>query len=225
LFSQISGIARIVGFSEPTPPFVAHAPLLSLPYLLRTTVNTIPAANRYLRAEPARVSAWRQRLSHLRGMRIGLAWQGSQGYMGNRFRSISLATFQPLMELDGVSFVSLQKGETASQLAECGFAERILNLADEMDQGPDAFVDTAAVIENLDLVISIDSVIAHLAGALGKPVWILLRFVAHWPWLLQRNDSPWYPSARLFRQEQRDDWHGVLAQVARSLREQQHQPG
>jgi ADP-heptose:LPS heptosyltransferase len=174
-------------------------------------VAPIPAHVPYIFADPQRVERWRQELAGLDGLKIGIAWQGSPGYRWDRLRSFTLAHFAPLAALPGVRLVSLQKGPGADQLATANFS--VLNLGDRLDEDG-AFVDTAAVIDCLDLVITSDTALAHLAGALGKPVWLALSLAPEWRWLLEREDSPWYPSMRLFRQTRFGDWNGVFERVA-----------
>jgi tetratricopeptide (TPR) repeat protein len=187
-----------------------HVPLMSLPALLGTTPGTIPPPG--LAPDPARVDAWRARLPAT-GRRVGIVWAGRPQHQNDRNRSCPLAAFAPLAAVPGVTLVSLQKGEGAEQLARFAHRERVLDLGATLVD----FADTAAVISNLDLVITVDTSVAHLAGALGRPVWVLLPFAPDWRWLLARDDSPWYPSARLFRQSAPGDWDGVLARAARAL--------
>ncbi|MBX3501613.1 MAG: tetratricopeptide repeat protein [Alphaproteobacteria bacterium] len=186
-------------------------PLMSLPLALGTTLDTIPAPPRYLAAEPDLVAAWRARLPSDARRRVGLAWSGNPSHRNDRNRSLPLAALAPLLDLDA-HFVSLQKDvpeRDAATLAR-------LNLMRVDDELRD-FADTAGLIEALDLVISVDTSVAHLAGALGKPVWILLPFSPDWRWLTGREDSPWYPSARLFRQTTPGDWADVVRRLGAAL--------
>jgi tetratricopeptide (TPR) repeat protein len=194
----------------------------SLPHLFGTTLSTIPASVPYLRADTANIERWRARLP-ARAPKVGIVWCGearpwaieSVTHLSRRWLEARLLA--PLLELPDISFVSLQKGAAArSQLADVPEPLRPLDLMDDVTD----FADTAALIESLDLVISIDTSVAHLAGALGKPVWILLCANACWRWLDARDDSPWYPSARLFRQEKRGAWEPVIARVIEALRDQ-----
>jgi hypothetical protein len=194
--------------------------LLSLPHALKTRVDTIPAQVPYLAAEPERVAKWRERLRALPGMRVGLAWQGNpkaEKFVWARGRSLPLAALEPLAQLPGVSLLSLQKGPGSEQLAQVPFADRIVDLDTDLDPGADAFLDTAAVMASLDLVVSCDTSIVHLAGALGRPVWTALSLSPEWRWLLERNDSPWYPTMRLFRQSTEGDWGAVVTAIVRAL--------
>jgi len=207
----LPGLESIVAHGDPLPPFDLHCPLLSLPRVLGTTLETIPQQASYLRADSQRAAAWRQRVRQLDGLRVGLAWAGNQAMSGDRRRSIPLERFSELADLPGVSFVSLQKGPAASQSPPPG-----LSLHDWTEDLHD-FGETAALIEALDLVISVDTAVVHLAGALGRPVWLLNRFDRCWRWLLNRDDSPWYPTLRQFRQIQPGDWCSVLRNVRAEL--------
>jgi hypothetical protein len=190
-------------------------PLLSLPGVFRTTLDTVPAEVPYLFPSPELVEKWRPRLAAIGGFRIGIVWQGSAQYRGDRQRSIALAEFAPLARLPGVRLISLQKGFGTEQLGALPCVE---SLGEEYDGGPHAFLDSAAVMESLDLVITLDSALAHLAGALGRPVWVALKQVPDWRWFLERSDSVWYPSMRLFRQESEGDWVSVFAKMEAEIR-------
>jgi len=218
LTGQFSGL-RLIGSNEPHPDFDYQCPLLSLPGALRTEVATIPAAVPYLKAEPAAVERWSRRLPAGPALRIGIAWQGNLVNERNwaSGRSWSLAALEPLSRQPGVSLVSLQVGPAAEQLATVRFADRILSFGGELDAGPDAFVDTAAILMNLDLLISCDTSVVHLAGALGVPVWVALHLTSEWRWFRGRTDSPWYPTARLFRQRTAGDWGIVVDEMCRAL--------
>jgi len=211
---------RLVGRGEPLPSVDYYSPLLSLPLAFKTRLDTIPAQVPYLTAEPQRTSSWMQRLRALPGLRVGLAWQGNpavEKLIWARGRSIPLAALEPLARLPGVSLVSLQKGPGVEQLHNVRFADRITDLSADLDRGPDAFLDTAAVMAGLDLVISSDTSVAHLAGALGRPVWTVLGASPEWRWGLGRSDSLWYPTMRLFRQTADGDWTAVVAAIAAAL--------
>jgi len=171
------------------------------------------AAVPYLRAEPEKIAFWRARLGS-RGFRIGIVWQGNPNRHEDKGRSLSIAHFHALTEVKGVRLISLQKDFGAERVTELPEVE---TLGPDFDAGPDAFADSAAVIANLDLVITSDTAMAHLAGALGRPVWVALRHVPDWRWMLDRPDSPWYPGMRLFRQPSRGDWAPVFAAMAAEL--------
>ena len=220
LLRTLPGAVRLVGRGEPLPPVDYHCPLLSLPLALGTRLETIPAQVPYLTAEPERITRWKQRLQALPRLRVGIAWQGNptvEKLIWARGRSIPLAVLEPLAHLPGVSLVSLQKGFGVEQLRAIPFAGGIVDLSAELDPGPDAFLDTAAVMAGLDLVISSDTSVAHLAGALGRPVWVMLAASPEWRWGLERTDSPWYPTMRLFRQTANRDWTVVVAAIVEAL--------
>jgi hypothetical protein len=188
--------------------------------MLGTELQTIPAEVPYLAAEPERIAGWQARLQAVPGLRVGIAWQGNlavEQLMWARGRSMPLAELAPLAQIPGVSLVSLQKGGGAEQIREVSFGDRILDLSPELDQGKDAFLDTTAVMANLDLIISTDTSIAHLAGALARPAWIALAFAAEWRWLLERSDSPWYPTFRLFRQRRRGNWESAVDPMTKAI--------
>ena len=213
LIGSLSSDIEVIGLRAPTPPFDYYAPLLSLPHAFGTTLRTIPAPVPYLHASPERVDRWRATLG-THGFRIGIAWQGSTGKM-DIGRSFPLAALAPLAALPNVRLVSLQKGTGEEQLARSTM--RVESFGEAIDPRGEAFQDTAAIIESCDLVVSSDTAVAHLAGALGRPAWIALKFCPEWRWLLHRSDSPWYPTLRLFRQPRPGDWTSVFAAMAREL--------
>ena len=221
LLATLPDPVRLVGRGEPLPPFDCYCPLLSLPLAFNTRLETIPARVPYLAAQPERIARWTQRLQALPGLRVGIAWQGNlavEKLIWARGRSIPLQALEPLAQLPGVSLVSLQKGPALEQLRNVPFAARVVDLSAELDRGSDAFLDTAAVMAGLDLVISSDTSVAHLAGALGRPVWTVLAAAPEWRWGLERSDSPWYPTMRLFRQTAVGDWQAVMADITAALR-------
>ena len=220
LLSSLKGTQRIVALQEVLPDFNLHCPLLSLPRIFGTTLETIPRNVPYLAADATQIAAWRERLSGLPGRRIGLTWasnpdpaQDEAGLRDRRQKSMTLDHLAPLAEVTGVSFVSLQKGDAAAQVRRPPPGLVIHDWTDELED----FADTAALIEALDLVISVDTSVAHLAGALGKTVWLVNRFDSDWRWLQAREDSPWYPTMRIFRQPAAGDWDAVVARVAEEL--------
>lgn len=219
LLARCAGIDQLVAQGEPLPAFDCHAPLLTLPRVLQTTPASIPANVPYLWADPALVERWRQRLRDLRGFRIGINWQGRPGRGPWRFRNIPLDQFARLAGLPQVRIISLQKGAGREALAGVRDRLELIDLGDDVDQASGAFMDTAAIMKNLDLVLTCDTAVAHLAGGLGVPVWVALPFAAEWRWLRDRSDSPWYPTMRLFRQPQREDWDSVFQAIERALRE------
>jgi len=192
-------------------------PLLSVPALLATTLETIPANVPYLGAEDARVTAWRDRLGGT-GFKIGIGWQGNPRFRFDRGRSIPLAAFASLAAIAGARLVSLQKRPGAEQIPDVAFAARIATPTDDGDKSPEALLDIAAILMNLDLIVTSDSMLAHLAGALGRPVFVALRRIPDWRWMLEREDSAWYPTARLFRQTREGEWDDVFAEIAAAAR-------
>src|SRR5262249_13091999 len=201
------------------PPVDFCCPLLSLPRAFSTTVENIPGDVPYLAPDLGQVAAWRRRLAPLEGGRVGLVWAGSsrpnqpEAYRVDRLRSITLEHFTKLADVPGVTFVSLQKGQPASETASPPPGLLVHDWTDELHD----FADTAALIECLDLVITVDTSVVHLAGALAKPVWLLNRFDSCWRWLLDRDDSPWYPTLRQFRQPKPGDWDSVVMDVRAAL--------
>jgi Tfp pilus assembly protein PilF len=192
-----------------------HCPLMSLPVALGTTEDTMPKSVPYLRADPARVEFWRRRLgSH--GFKLGLCWQGQPGLV-DVGRSLPLAAMGPLAGIRGVRLISLQKGLGLEQLHSLAPTMPVEIPDPPLDGGPDAFLDTAAIMESLDLIVTSDTSIAHLAGALGRPTWLALKRVPDWRWMLEREDSPWYPTLQLFRQRKAGAWDAVFAAMAHEL--------
>jgi hypothetical protein len=214
LFATIPGVHAIHCEPEPLPRFDVHCSLLSLPRTLGTTLETIPAQIPYLSANPDLAAAWKQRLAAIAGKRkVGIAWAGNPDHQRDQDRSCGLAALAPLASHADVALISLQKGPAASQTAAPPPGMILHDFTPELE----TFADTAALIANLDLVITVDTSIAHLAGAMGKPVWTLLAFAPDWRWLLNRTDSPWYPTMRLFRQPSPGDWGSVVAAVCEQL--------
>jgi hypothetical protein len=185
---------------------------MNLPMALALQMSDLPGRVPYLQADPELVAKWRERLSCMTRPLVALGWAGAPWYGQDRKRSLSLARLAPLASA-GVTFVSIQKGPKASQAETPPAGLRIEDLSTENRN----FDDTAAILSAVDLLVSTDSSPVHLAGALGRPVWTLLSFVPEWRWLLHREDSPWYPTMRLFRQPSRGDWQSVLARVAQEL--------
>jgi tetratricopeptide (TPR) repeat protein len=216
LLQNYSGIDALSASRAELSPFDVHASLLSLPRIFGTNLTNIPAPVPYLFARDDLACQWRERLSKCSGFKIGVCWQGSPIRPGDRQRSFHLAQFAPLAEIPGVELISLQKGPGTEQLAEAPFA--VQTLGPDFDGPVGAFMDSAAVMKNLDLVVTSDTAITHLAGALGVPVWVALPLVADWRWLLNREDSPWYPTMRLFRQEERGNWQKVFERMAAEVK-------
>lgn len=194
-------------------PHDYHVPLLSLPGIFRTTIDRIPVCKPYLSADSRKQALWGTRLKHS-GLRVGIVWAGSAWHVKDRRRSCSAECFLPLASVHGVQLIGLQKGAAAAEV-ECQPSRLpFFNFGSELQD----FTDTAALLSVLDLVISVDTAVAHLAGAMGKPVWVVLPFIADWRWLTDREDSPWYPSMRLFRQGRDETWPDVFQRVEAALR-------
>lgn len=190
-------------------------PLVSLPYVFQTDAKSIPSHSPYLQPDSARVKLWEERLGN-HGFKIGLSWQGNLNAFAVRNRSTKLATFAPVFGIPNARIICIQKGSGIdAEIAASGLPIETLGV--DFDNGPDAFADTAAVMASLDLIVTIDTSIAHLAGALGRPVWVALKKIPEWRWQMDRIDSPWYPSARLFRQPERDDWDSVVNAMVQEL--------
>jgi len=216
LAGGIAGVTEMCVFGTPLPPFDYHCPVFSLPRAFGTTMETIPGETPYLSVDPALIAQWQSRLPS-GGLRVGLVWAGQARPWLPGFstldgrRSARLAAFAPLANVPGVRFISLQKAPAAAEPVPAG-----LVLHDPMPQVGD-FADTAAIVAGLDLVVSVDTAVAHVAGALGKPVFLLDRYDNCWRWLSEREDSPWYPRLRIFRQERLGDWSAPMRRVAEAV--------
>jgi tetratricopeptide (TPR) repeat protein len=214
LLSGIGGATRVLAQGDALPAFDLHCPLASLPLAFKTELASIPAEIPYLAAPAERLEKWRARLAGLARPRIALAWSGNPAHANDRNRSIPLARLQPLWSLVGPSFISVQRDVREGDAGVLAGATRLVHLGGELSD----FADTAAVLALADLVISVDSAVAHLAGAMGRPVSILLPFSPDWRWMLAREDSPWYPTVRLLRQPEIGDWDSVVARVREEVR-------
>jgi tetratricopeptide (TPR) repeat protein len=210
---EIPGVDEVVPRSPSAPVggFDCHCPLTSLPFMFKTRVESIPSEIPYLHVPDQLRRKWAGKLAGLATPRVGLAWAGRKDHPQDALRSIRLERLSPLFGVAGVNFVNLQKGPEARQIGETG-----LRILDRMDECGD-LLETAALMGQLDLVISVDTAVMHLTGALGKPVWHLNRFETEWLWMLKREDSPWYPSMRIFRQQRPGSWDEVIARVASAL--------
>jgi len=211
--AQQPGVGTTFDHWENQPDFAAYCALSGLPRLAGTTLPTIPAPIPYLRADPEKVAMWAERLSWLVPAgyrRVGIAWSGRPTHVNDRNRSTTLSTFAPLAELPRLALISLPKGPAQGQIGAYWGRAPLVNL------GVD-FADTMAVLHSLDLVVTVDTVFAHMAGAMGRPVWVMLPFAPDWRWLLDRTDSPWYPTVRLFRQPAPGQWDPIVAEIARRL--------
>lgn len=201
----------VIGTGGHPSAFDYHIPLLDLPQLLETRLDSVPWDGPYLNVPSEKDQEWADRLNEDKSFRVGIVWGGNPANKNDHNRSIDVSPLQLLAEIPGIGLYSLQVGRPGE--AEQAFGDKITDLA------PD-FINTAAAIQNLDLVITVDTAIAHLAGALGANSWVLLPFIPDWRWMLDRDDSPWYPSIRLFRQQSRGDWNGVIEEVCKELASQ-----
>jgi len=215
LLQSFPGVDELIEASSDNKPAVKfdyHVSLMDLPKIFATTLETIPAEVPYILACPTKAEYWRKKLAGA-DFKVGIVWAGSPMHGKDRYRSCTLKCFAPLTEVDGVRLYGLQKDEAAAQAEEVANEMAIKNLGTEFED----FADTAAAIENLDIVVSVDTAVLHLAGAMGKPVWALLSFSPDWRWMLDRRDSPWYPTMKLFRQKERGQWEPVFQHVAEEL--------
>ena len=210
LLERMTGLDRAIARGQPLPAFDCQIPLQSLPNVLGITLENLPNQVPYLSAPPDRVQRWKERLAAETKTRVGLVWSGSQ-YVDHELRTRTIDVFAPLAEAPGVKFFSLQKGDDSRQAPPQG-----MDWADFSAELND-FADTAALVQNLDLVVTVDTSVAHLAGALAKPVWVLIPFLCDFRWMLSRTDSPWYPTMRLFRQTKPGDWETPVAEMAAAL--------
>jgi hypothetical protein len=214
--AQQQSVGLVFDRWEQLPDFAVYCPLSGLPRLAGTRLETIPAPVPYLHAEPVKSAMWAERLNALlpRGYRrIGIVWAGRPTHNADHNRSMALATLAPLSRLQQIVLVSLQKGPAQAQIGGYWGRAPLINL------GPDIrdYADTMAILEGLDLLVTVDTSVGHLAGAMGKPAWIMLPFAPDWRWLLDRSDSPWYPSVRLFRQKKPHNWDAVVADIVAEL--------
>lgn len=219
LIGQIPGIAQMFDRWETAPASVAYLPLSGLPRLHGTTLDNIPAdIVPYLKPDPARVAKWKARIDELAAphhRRIGLVWAGRPTHKNDRNRSVALSRLSALTDIPGVTYVSLQKGPAEAQVGDYFGLAPLVNLGPEVDE----FTDSLAIMDGLDLVVTVDTAVGHLAGAMGKRVFIMLPYAPDWRWLEARSDTPWYPSARLFRPPTPQNWDAVTAEVAGAIRE------
>jgi hypothetical protein len=209
LLAGLDGVAEVVARGEKLPPYDLHCPLGSLPLACKTDVPNIPAAMPYLRAPEAHLAKWRACLENLPSPRVALAWSGRAAHPNDRNRSVALAQLKPLLSTPGVSFISVQRELRAEDAEVLSREPGITHVGAELDD----FADTAAVLTLCDLLICVDTSVAHVAGALGRQVALLVPFQPDWRWMLERDTSPWYPNIRLFRQAAPRDWDSVIARV------------
>jgi hypothetical protein len=218
LLNRCPGIDYLVPQGKPLPDYDVYAPLLTVPGLVGTAPESVPTLVPYLTPAPELVEKWRRELASLDGFKVGINWQGNPQYAGDRHRSIPLEYFEPLARIPGVRLISLQKNHGQEQLKAHGERFGIHDLGPRLDEQTGPFMDTAAAMVNLDLFITSDTAVAHLAGALGVPTWLPLSTAADWRWMTSREDNPWYPTMRLFRQAEFMVWGPVFARLANELR-------
>ncbi|HIF60548.1 MAG TPA: hypothetical protein EYQ26_13810 [Rhodospirillales bacterium] len=214
LFSTIPEINVLVTKEDTLPDFDFYAPLLSLPGILNTTLQTIPVNIPYLFADDHIVSPI---ITQPKVLNIGIVWAGNPAHENDKNRSINLSFFLAITNIHNTQFYSLQVGDRRIDMYQEDFASQIIDLGKHLGD----YAETATVINQLDLIITVDTSVAHLAGAMGKPVWVLLPFAPDWRWLLERDDSPWYPTMRLFRQQERGNWTTVFNEVYQALKHTQ----
>ncbi len=215
LIKNADGVSDVYTGNIRLSKFDVCCPLLSLPRIFNTTLETIPADIPYIRTDPLKVKEWKKKIKRTKSKKkIGLVWAGEPQNYRDIYRSTTLQTFLPLSKIKNIVLYSLQKGKATEEVKNLPEGMKLIDLMDEVKD----FSDTAAIIENLDLVISVDTAVAHLAGALGKPVWTLIPYAPDWRWMLNREDSPWYPTMKLFRQPAPGDWKTVIDKVVEELK-------
>ncbi|HEB41775.1 MAG TPA: hypothetical protein ENI08_02015, partial [Candidatus Dependentiae bacterium] len=216
-------VDQVVTLNEKLPAFDLHAPLMSLPHILKTTIDTVPTDIPYLYAKPELVEYWKGKLSSDKNVKVGICWQGNSKYSTPMLRatvalkSMDLNKLSPFGNVPGVSIYSLQKTTGTDQLKTVAPGFTIHTFDDDFDESNGRFMDTVAIIKNLDLVITVDTSIGHLAAALGKPTWVILPNPPDWRWMINRDDTPWYPTMRLFRQPTPGDWESIIAVITQEL--------
>ena len=210
---RLDGASGVIARGEASPPFDVHCPLGSLPLALHTEFDTVPAQIPYLSADEAHLAKWSARLEALPRPRVAIVWSGNPSHDNDRNRSIAFARRAPLFAAPA-SFISIQRDVRSEDVAPLAAETRVMSIGGELDY----FSDTSAVLALCDLVIAVDTAAAHLAGAIGRPVWVLVPFAPDWRWTREGETTPWYPTVRLFRQTALADWDGVIARVAEQLR-------
>ena len=212
LLESLDGVSQLVVKGEPIPHFDVHCPIMSFPLAFKTTLETIPAKIPYLAASQTKSEKWRSKLTGT-ALKVGVVWAGNPNHVQDLDRSVPLKNILPILGVKGTRYFSLQKDISHGEKDILDVNSQIVRLDPDIND----FQDTAAIMMSLDLVLSCDTSIAHLAGALGKPIWVLLPFNPDWRWLLDRSDSPWYPTARLFRQTRRGEWSTVIDDICAEL--------
>jgi tetratricopeptide (TPR) repeat protein len=218
LLSSLAGVDRVLAQDEPLPDFDVWSPLLSLPQFFTPGVDAIPREVPYLKVDDALVRFWQPRIERFTGLRVGIHWQGNPAFLKDRFRSIPLACFEPLAKQPGVKLISLQKGAGSEQLTQRTMTFPVVDLGLKPAEIHAPFLDTAAILRCLDVVVTSDTSLAHLAGALGIETWLAVPSVPEWRWLLDRDDTPWYPTLHLVRQSHVGHWGGVFVRIAAAMR-------
>jgi hypothetical protein len=213
LLAGVEGVSTILGLGDPLPPFDLHCPLASLPLAFKTELATVPAAIPYLRAPEPYLEKWRPRLEALPAPRVALAWSGRGAHPNDRNRSLALDALAPLLSVPGLSFVSVQHAPRPADAERLAREPRLTHLGDALSD----FADTAAVLALVDLVVCVDTSVAHVAGALGRPAFVLVPFQPDWRWALDRDVSSWYPAMRLLRQPALGDWASVVVRMRAEL--------
>jgi len=221
LFSSLLPGSRLIAPGDPLDALDYHCPLMSLPFAFGTKADSIPAEVSYLKADPERIARWAHRLPESASLRIGVVWRATAKHETITLagRSIHLQQLERLFVHRDLVLVALQKDDGTEELEHVTFRDRIVSFDDALDEGSDAFLDTAAIMMHLDLVITVDTSVAHLAGALGVPVWVAIKTPCDWRWQRDRLDCPWYPTMRLFRQRTPRDWSTVIEDMASRLRD------
>jgi Flp pilus assembly protein TadD len=218
LLKSVPCVDRLICEGDPIPQCDCWCPLLSLPLFFTPTVDDVPRMIPYLAADETLVRFWQWRMQHVDGFRVGINWQGNPAFLKDRFRSIPLAAFEPLAKIPGVRLISLQKGPGSEQLQQQSAKVPVIDLGLKLDEIHGPFLDTAAILRCLDLVVTSDTSLAHLAGAMGIETWVAVPSVPEWRWLLGREETPWYPTLRLFRQSHAGVWSDVFTRIAAALR-------
>jgi len=211
---------KVIARGEPLPTFDMHARLMTLPCIFGSTPEDLPNSVPYLSVDEKRIAEFKEQFASEPGFKVGLVWQGNTAHKGDRFRSIPLELFVPLTKIEGVRLVSLQKGYGSEQIEKNKEQMELLEWSDPTDTTAEALLDTAAVMKNLDLVVAVDTSVAHLAGALGVPTWVAMPLASDWRWLSEREDTPWYPTMRLFRQKKLGGWTDVIERMTTAMRKQ-----
>lgn len=215
----------VVPRSQAVPKCDYQIPVMSIPRIVKTEVATIPNETPYLQASTERIAYWKDVLSRDKNFKIGLCWQGNARYSTQALRravaakSIALEQFKPLSDIPGVSLYCLQRVDGTEQIESCSFKNKLIIFDAEFDKKHGSFMDTAGVVPHLDLIISVDTGLCHMAAGMNCSTWIILPFPADWRWLRNRSDSPWYPSVRLFRQPKAGDWHTPMQEIVEAIKE------